>query len=116
MKLKSAIAITFCLLTATSALAEQPVRDDLQATVQKLEKAIAEFRGLAFKNPVTARVIARPAKEGKSIQGYYSLAQKTLFIYDDIAGNYERGTLIHEMVHALQDQHFGLAKLHQDTF
>src|SRR5262249_44862680 len=39
-----------------------------------------------------------------------------LYLYDDISGAYRRGVLIHEMVHALQDQHFGLAKLHQASF
>src|SRR5262249_15149519 len=36
--------------------------------------------------------------------------------YDDVSGAYERGVLIHEMVHALQDQHFGLAQLHPKSF
>ena len=47
------------------------------------------------------------------MQGYYSTKEKALFVYDDVAGNYERGVLVHEMVHALQDQHFGLEKLHE---
>jgi uncharacterized iron-regulated protein len=38
-----------------------------------------------------------------------------LFVYDDVSGAYERGVLIHEMVHALQDQHFGLDKLHESV-
>src|SRR5262249_47939717 len=33
-----------------------------------------------------------------------------------VKGNYERGVLVHEMVHALQDQHFGLKKLHPTGF
>src|SRR5262249_29558831 len=42
--------------------------------------------------------------------------EKRLYLYDDVSGAYERGVLIHEMVHALQDQHFGLEKLHQEAF
>src|SRR5262249_40974788 len=42
----------------------------------------------------------------------YDIKAKTLYVFDDLAGNYERGVLIHEMVHALQDQHFNLTKLH----
>src|SRR5438105_690871 len=87
----------------------------LDETLRKLEKDIAEVRGLTFKTPVVAKVIARPAG-AKSVQGYYDIKEKTLCLYDDIAGNYERGVLVHEMVHALQDQHFGLAKLHQESF
>ena len=60
----------------------------------------------------SARSSHGPPARPKSIQGYYSTKEKTLFVYDDIAGNYERGVLVHEMVHALQDQHFKLDKLH----
>lgn len=98
------------------ALAQPPkLADD---TLRKLEKEIAAVRGLEFKAPVQAKVVPRgkESKSTKNIQGYYSTADKTLYLYDDLAGNYERGVLIHEMVHALQDQHFGLAKLHQENF
>jgi uncharacterized iron-regulated protein len=89
---------------------------DFEATLRQLEKDIAAVRGLAFKSPVNGKVIARPKDADRHLQGYYSIKDKTLFVYDDLAGNYERGVLIHEMVHALQDQHFGLAKLHETSF
>jgi uncharacterized iron-regulated protein len=88
----------------------------LDALLRKLEKDIARVRGLEFKSPVAAKIIPRPAKAAKKIQGYYSIKDKRLFLYDDLSSAYERGVLIHEMVHALQDQHFGLAKLHQESF
>src|SRR6188508_1144125 len=88
----------------------------LDETLRQLEKDIAGVRGLAFKTPVVAKVIARGNDGRKGVQGYYNLKDKTLYLYDDIAGNYERGVLIHEMVHALQDQHFNLSKLHQAEF
>jgi len=56
---------------------------------------IAEVRGLAFKAPVAAKVIPRPKDKEKGVQGYYSIKDKALFIYDDIKGSYERGVLIH---------------------
>src|SRR5207302_5298730 len=74
-----------------------------------------KVRGLEFKSPVKAKIIGRGDAD-KKLQGYYSIKDKTLFVYDDLKGSYERGVLIHEMVHALQDQHFGLEKLHQATF
>ena len=88
----------------------------LDATLRQLEKDIAAVRGLEFKTPVVANVIPRAQGSAKGVQGYYDIKTKTLFLYDDIAGNYERGVLIHEMVHALQDQHFGLGKLHQENY
>jgi uncharacterized iron-regulated protein len=91
-------------------------RQDLEGTLRALEKDIAAARGLEFKSPVVAKVIERPQDAPKKIQGYYSTKDKALFLYRDISGAYERGVLVHEMVHALQDQHFGLAKLHPQTF
>lgn len=84
--------------------------------LRKLEKDIAAVRGLEFKTRVVGKVIARPQGTSKGTQGYYSLKDKTLYVYDDIKESYERGVLIHEMVHALQDQHFGLKKLHESAF
>src|SRR6516165_9171844 len=95
---------------------ETPPQEKLDVLLRKLEKDIAKVRGLEFKSPVVAKIIPRPAKATKNIQGYYSIKDKRLFLYDDLTAAYERGVLIHEMVHALQDQHFGLAKLHQESF
>lgn len=86
---------------------------DLEQLLRKLEKEIAEVRGLKFKEPVKARIIARGKDAAKGVQGYYSLKDKALFLYDDIKGSYQMGVLVHEMVHALQDQHFSLKKLHE---
>ncbi len=116
MKLKIVFAALIVFSLTRPVFSQAGKREELQKAVQRLEKQIAEVRGLPFKNPVIAKVIPRPADAPKGVQGYYSLAEKALFVYDDIAGNYERGVLIHEMVHAWQDQHFGLAKLHQGSF
>jgi hypothetical protein len=88
----------------------------LDATLRQLEKEITAVRGLAFKTPVNSKIIARAKGAVAGVQGYYDVKEKCLYLYDDIKGNYERGVLIHEMVHALQDQHFGLVKLHQASF
>lgn len=87
-----------------------------ESTLRQLEKEIAAVRGLEFKTPVKAERIPRPKNVPKGIQAYYSTKDKKLYLYDDIRDNYRKGVLIHEMVHALQDQHFGLARLHQKSF
>lgn len=79
--------------------------------LRQLEKDIAAVRALPFKAPVNARIIPRPKDAELKTQGYYSPREKTLFLYNDISGAYQKGVLIHEMVHALQDQHFDLAKM-----
>ncbi len=89
---------------------------ELDARLRQLEKEIETVRGLKFKAPVAAAVIPRPAGADKSVQGFYDLKAKKLFLYADVKGSYRRGVLIHEMVHALQDQHFGLKTLHQTAF
>ena len=98
------------MLSAAAVANAQPAKD-LEARLRTLEREIAAVRGLAFKTPVQAKIIARPAAGAPGVQGYYSIKDKTLFLYDDIKDNYQQGVLIHEMVHALQDQHFDLAKL-----
>jgi uncharacterized iron-regulated protein len=85
---------------------------ELEASIRKLEKDIEKARSLKFLKPVVAHVIARPKDGPAGVQGYYDLKKKALFLFDDIKGSYQKGVLIHEMVHALQDQHFGLDKLH----
>jgi hypothetical protein len=103
------------LFTTATALADAdrpaaPPKGGLDATLRQLEKDVAAVRGLAFKSPVVGKVIPRPKDAPRGIQGYYSTKDKALFFYDDVAGNYERGVLVHELVHALQDQHFGLKR------
>ena len=116
-QLKILIVLILGASLVCGAAAQQPAgQKDFEATLRQLEKEIAAVRGLEFKSPVLGKVVPRPADAAKGLQGYYSMKDKTLFVYDDIAGAYKRGVLIHEMVHALQDQHFGLAKLHQTSF
>jgi uncharacterized iron-regulated protein len=117
MSISRWLSCFFVLLIASPGfVAAQEKPKLLDETLRQLEKDITAVRGLEFKSPVNAKVIVRPKDAGKSVQGYYSTKDKTLYLYDDITGSYERGVLVHEMVHALQDQHFGLAKLHQDSF
>src|SRR5262245_14221662 len=114
----SALVNTFSWIVALMIVASDPPAavPPLEATLRQLEKEIAAARGLEFKKPVVAKVVPRPADADRQTQGYYSPTEKTLYVYNDVKGNYARGVLIHEMVHALQDQHFGLGKLHQQTF
>lgn len=91
-------------------------KKSLEKQVRELEKEIANVRGLDYKKPVVFEVISRPKDAGTNLQGYYDTKKKALFVYDDVKDNYQKGVLIHEMAHALQDQHFGLGKLHATTF
>ncbi|MFO0842595.1 MAG: ChaN family lipoprotein [Gemmataceae bacterium] len=103
---------------ALSARADTPSvqQTEVERQLRQFEKEIEKVRELKFKKPVVAHVIPRPAKGAEGVQGYYDTKKKALFLYDDVKGNYAKGVLVHEMVHALQDQHFGLAKLHSTSF
>ncbi len=113
MRISTLLSLVLCLLLAVPAGAVGPPgkAGPLDRQLRQLEKEIEKVRGLKFKKPVVAHVIARPkGREYAGIQGYYDAKKKALYLFDDIKGNYYKGTLIHEMVHALQDQHFGLAR------
>src|SRR5262245_43723711 len=102
------VAVWFVAILFVSSVGGQDPA--LGPRLRMLEKEIAAVRGLPFKSPVKAKVIVRAKGAGKGIQGYYSVQDKTLYLYDDLSEAYEKGVLIHEMVHALQDQHFDLGK------
>lgn len=104
------------LAVATAADPKAESRADLVKQVRELEAAIEKARGLKFKKPVVVNVIPRGKDAPAGVQAYYDNKKKEVFLYDDIKGNYAKGVLIHELVHALQDQHFNLTKLHQETF
>jgi uncharacterized iron-regulated protein len=103
-----------------SASPAQELPAPLATQIRKLEKDIAAVRGLPFKEAVKACLVARSKDGDPKLQGYYHLQEKTLYLYDDVAGNYQKGVLIHEMMHAWQDQHFNLGKLkaqlHKDNY
>jgi len=113
------VLASFLWLSASIASA-QVAKEDLTQRLRRLEKEIAAVRGLGFKTPVKAKVVPRPVGTDKKLQGYYSAADKTLMLFNDVSSAYETGVLIHEMVHALQDQHFDLgklkAKLHLESY
>jgi uncharacterized iron-regulated protein len=104
------------LLVTASAPAAPMTQEKLDELMRQLEKDISSVRGLKYKAPVKGKIIARSKDVERSLQGYYNLKDRTLYVFDDLAGNYQRGVLIHEMVHALQDQHFNLTKLHEKSF
>lgn len=116
LRISLALALAVGFGGSLTAAEPETNKEKLDATLRKLEKDIAAVRDLEFKNPVAAKVVARPKDAAPRTQGYYSTKDKTLYLYDDISGAYELGVLIHEMVHALQDQHFGLANLHAQAF
>lgn len=48
---------------------------------------------------------------GSQLAGFYDPRQKEMVLLDDLGAEAEEATLWHELVHALQDQHYDLEKL-----
>ncbi len=54
---------------------------------------------------------AQSDRSSESIMGFYRPADKVLYLFPEQAGDRLRGLRVHESIHALQDQHFDLARL-----
>jgi hypothetical protein len=70
------------------------------ATAEALGLLPTNFDATKTPDPTTAGVL-----------GFYDPATKVLAVRGDYASVYVRKTLVHELTHALQDQHFGIGPL-----
>ncbi|MCZ6596768.1 MAG: insulinase family protein [Planctomycetota bacterium] len=75
---------------------------------------IEEWRGLSFKSDLVIEFVERGDEEQK-LAGWYEPETDRLVVVETERERFGRGTLLHEMVHALQDQHFDLARLHAEA-
>jgi hypothetical protein len=48
---------------------------------------------------------------GSELAGFYDPKEQRMYLGTDLGVEEQRATLVHELVHALQDQHYGLAEL-----
>ncbi|KAA9406055.1 Hvo_1808 family surface protein [Haloarcula sp. KBTZ06] len=69
----------------------------------------AKFEALFFIGEDRDSIAVQNSNRGESVLGYYSSQRGEIVIVSDSeTPTISRGTLAHELVHALQDQHFGL--------
>jgi uncharacterized iron-regulated protein len=101
-------AYIFALLSAIHVYANQ----EIEKIVKEAKKKIQTYRKLKFKRPLKFKKIKRKKGYPKDIRGYYSKKDKTFYIFEDVEQKYETGLIIHEMVHALQDQIFDISRTH----
>lgn len=86
-------------------------KQELDDMVPAICREIEEWRGLKFKTPVT--VTFTNVTEHEDLQGWYNSVTDELVV--KVSGGrprFTRGVLLHELVHALQDQHHDLVRLH----
>ena len=82
--------------------------------VPALCEEIENWRGLAFKQPVAVTFTNETDRE--KLAGFYDSESKRLVVkLHRGRARFSRGVLLHELVHALQDQHFDLARLHTNA-
>jgi hypothetical protein len=80
------------------------------ALVPELQERIEAWRELRFRvSPISA---CRPSNRER-VAGWYDSQTKHLFIDPSAPGRFGEGVLLHELVHALQDDHFNLEALHR---
>ena len=91
----------------------------------RARELVETITGLKFKKPVPVYTFTPEELEAEvrgwgdegftpdNILGFYKPSTKSLYMVPDAAGEKRQfGLRIHETVHALQDQHYDLAKLH----
>ena len=74
----------------------------------EIEKAFKVLRALDLVDEDVDLEKAQRALLGATVLGFYDLEEKALFVRGSKATPAVRRTLVHELVHALQDQHFNV--------
>lgn len=86
---------------------------------QELDKAVQRYRAYGiFDESITAAKLKKHVVDMKNVSGYYDEKRDVLAVREESAvmglrsmgdeSRLFRGIIVHELVHALQDQHFGL--------
>ena len=79
------------------------------AQAAEVMEQIEKWRGLKFKNKVTIRF----QDTGDNIAGWYDHVTKELVVGDGRSKRFSKGVMLHELYHALQDQHFDLTRMEE---
>lgn len=81
-------------------------KENLKSMIPEISRELEAWRGLKFKRPV--KVTFSESASG-SLKGFYDTKTSELVvILEDGRPRFSRGVLLHELFHALQDQHFEL--------
>jgi predicted Zn-dependent peptidase len=76
----------------------------------KIMGQLEGWRGLPFKRDLLVEFLEN---DPKGPAGWYELRSKRLVVTLKGSARFGRGTMLHEMFHALQDQHYDLTKVHE---
>ena len=73
------------------------------------------WRGLPFLEDLVVEIVPASEVSDEKLNGWYESSTKRLVVVEGKSDAMGRGTLLHEMFHALQDQHFDLGRLHAEV-
>jgi len=76
--------------------------------------SLERWRGLVFLHELDLSFVPASQSHDK-LKGWYDPDTRKLVVVDDGDSKFARGTMLHEMMHALQDQHFDLARLQREA-
>lgn len=100
------------VMLSRSAMAERvraSIEREVPVDVVQAEADVLTALGLV---PVTFDYVAAVTKLlEQELAGFYEPSDRTMYLAADLGGREREATLAHELVHALQDQHYGLERL-----
>lgn len=87
---------------------EQQVREELKPDAYERDLKLARRMGLlaADEDPIQLMLTFME----KGVAGYYDPKRRHFYVVDGLSGDAQRPTILHELVHALEDQYFDLRK------
>lgn len=111
-----ALALLLCLPLVSAGHQGKPgdeaIRQALRDQIQELSDRLEGWRGLHFRQPVDIEVTRG---EDRMLAGWYEPRTGRLVVVPERSARFRRGALLHELAHALQDQHFDLSALHHSA-
>ncbi|MCC6217804.1 MAG: hypothetical protein IT376_23295 [Polyangiaceae bacterium] len=88
------------------AIVQRAVREDVPADVVRAQQELLVALGVVPSDFDLVRALLELL--GSELAGLYEPKERTMYLADDLSERDAHATLSHELVHALQDQHFGL--------
>lgn len=93
-----------------AAAAPPPAAPTMAERLAEARHELEAWRGLSFLQEVVPEYVE---ERDDKLAGWYEPERKRLVVVEGKDERFTRGTLLHELFHALQDQHFDLAELQQ---
>ncbi len=94
--------------------AKKAKKKELPERLADAMEELSAWRELEFLRVVEPEIVPKSDETGK-LAGWYEPDQERLVVVDGKSAAFSRGTLLHELHHALQDQHFDLSRLHDEA-